>query len=150
MKGANSISELLSKNRTAEARKVIEKYYKDNPKLYFYYLGISFLPEKDYNKVILFLGVSKNKGLNSYLLYYNLGLAYLNKEDYKNAEENFKESIDLNRNFLNSYINLAHIYVKRNDNKKAYRIIKTALVCSDDSRLYSIEKALLKRISADI
>jgi Tfp pilus assembly protein PilF len=72
------------------------------------------------------------------------------KEDYKNAEENFRESISLNSKYLNSYINLAHIYVKRDDDKKAYRIIKAALGCSDDSRLYNIEKELLKKISESI
>jgi uncharacterized protein HemY len=133
MNDVTSISKLIKRNRTEEARKAIAKYYRNDLKMYFYYLGISFLPEKDYNKVILFLNTSRLNGFRNYLLHYNLGIAYLGKEDYKSAEENFIESINL----------------KRNNSKKAYRVIKTALTLSDDSRLIAIEKKLLRDLSSN-
>jgi tetratricopeptide (TPR) repeat protein len=141
---AGQISNYLKQKQVQRARKLIEASYKTNLKLYYYYLGLSFCAEKDFNKAILYLILSKNHGLENHLVYYNLGVSYLGQGDMDTAEQYFSESLKLKSDFINSYINLAYISNKKGDSKKAYRIIKTALALSDDSELQNIEKKLLK------
>jgi tetratricopeptide (TPR) repeat protein len=146
MEDYSLISEYLKQNKIEKARKIIEKYYGNNLKLYFYYLGLSYCAEKDFNKAILFLCASKNHGLNNYVLAYNLGVAYLGKKEYESAEKYFMESVTLNKNFSSNYINLAYINLKKGDAKGAYRIIKSALTFLDDIDLLNIEKKLLRNL----
>jgi tetratricopeptide (TPR) repeat protein len=144
LENTSVISSYLKQKKTQKARKLIEVSFKDNLKLYFYYLGLSYCAEKEYSKAIVYLNLSKDHGLRNHLLYYNLGVSFLGHGDLDMAEKHFSESLNLNRDFINSYINLAYISNKKGDNKKAYRIIKSALAVSDDSELQNIEKRLLK------
>ena len=81
------ISSLLKENRISYARNIINENFDSNHKLFYYYMGLSYCCDRNYNKAIIFFNKAKEKGLDNYLINYNLGTAYLETQKYKMAEE---------------------------------------------------------------
>jgi tetratricopeptide (TPR) repeat protein len=141
------ISSLLKENKLSCARNMIKENLSSDKKLFYYYMGLSYCCDRDYNKAVYYFKEARNKGLDNYLINYNLGTAYLEIHEYKAAEEYFLYSINKNRQYENSYINLSYIYCMNNDYKKAYRIIKYGISMNRTSeKLNHIETVLLKNI----
>ena len=141
------ISSLLKENKISYARNIIHENFNSNHKLFYYYMGLSYCCDKDYNKAIIFLKEAKEKGLDNYLINYNLGTAYLEIKNYRKAEECLLYSINKNKQYVNNYINLSYIYCMECNYKKAYRIIKYGIsMNAANEKLSNIEPVLLKKI----
>lgn len=140
------IIKFINEDDVNYAKKLIEKNFKDNYKLYNYYMGLCCCCEKKYFSAIYHFNEAIKNGLINAVIYYNLGTAYLETGNYKLAKECFLNCIELDFKFTNSYINLAYIYYINKDFKAAYRIIKLCLSYSDDDKIKDIEKKLLNLI----
>ena len=141
------ISSLLKDNKISHARNIIHENFDSNHKLFYYYMGLSYCCDRDYNKAIVFFKKAKEKGLDNYLINYNLGTAYLETEKYKMAEECLLYSLNKNRQYVNNYINLSYIYCLECNYKKAYRIIKYGIAVNEaNEKLNNVENILLKKI----
>jgi tetratricopeptide (TPR) repeat protein len=136
-------SDIFNSKNMNSTRLFLRRCYKNNLKLLFYYLALSYCKEKNYDEAIIYFKSALNEGLSNYLIYYNLGVLYLERSDFNNSEIYLKKSLDLNKQFDKSYINLAFIYYKTGDIKKAYRIIKLGTIYSNRHELEEIEKKLL-------
>lgn len=142
------ISSLLKENRISYARNIINENFDSNHKLFYYYMGLSYCCDRNYNKAIIFFNKAKEKGLDNYLINYNLGTAYLETQKYKMAEECLLCSLNKNKQYVNNYINLSYIYCLEQNYKKAYRIIEYGVAVNDDNeKLDNIEKMLITKIA---
>ncbi|MDF2673291.1 MAG: tetratricopeptide repeat protein [Clostridiales bacterium] len=137
-------SDIFKNTNMNSTRLIIRRCYKNNSKLLFYYLALSYCKEKNYDKAIGYFKSSLNEGLSNYLIYYNLGVAYLESSDFAKAEIFLKKSIELNNEYEKSYINLAFVYYKTGDIKKAYRTVKLGTIYNKNPELRRIEKKLLE------
>lgn len=129
------------------AKKLIQKNFENNERLYNYYMGLCYCYEKKYTLAIYYFKEAIYNGLINSVAYYNLGTCYLEIEKFELAKECFKKSIELDYKFISSYINLAYIYYVNNDYKEAYKIIKLCLSYNENDKLKDIEKKLLHIIS---
>ena len=136
-------SDLFNNTDMDKVRVYIKSCYKDNPKLHFYYLALSYCREKKYSEAEKYFITALDAGLKNYLIYYNLGVMHIEKQEYFKAEAYIKKSIELNRQFDKSYINLAYIYYESGDVKRAYRTIKWGTIYANCSMLENLEKKLL-------
>lgn len=136
-------SDIFNSANMNNARIFIKSFYKNNPKLLFYYLALSYCKEKDYNRAMEYFNSAIKEGLNNYLIYYNLGVLYLERSEFIKSEIYLKKSIELNKQFDKSYINLAFIYYKTGDIKRAYRTIKMGTSYNQNHILAEIERKLL-------
>lgn len=141
-------SDIFKNSNMNHTRLILNKCYKSNTKLLFYYLALSYCKEKNYDKAIGYFKSALNEGLRNYLIYYNLGVAYLESSDFVNSEIFLKKSLELNCEFEKSYINLAFVYYKTGDIKKAYRTVKLGTIYNMNPELGRIEKKLLERCQA--
>lgn len=135
-------SDIFNNKNMHNTRLFIRRCYKNNLKLLFYYLALSYCKEQNYDEAIIYFRSALNEGLSNYLIYYNLGVLYLEISDFNNSEIYLKKSINLNKQFDKSYINLAFIYYKTGDIKRAYRIIKMGTIYANGNELVVIEKKL--------
>lgn len=135
-------SDIFNNANMNSTRLFIQRCYKNNTKLLFYYLALSYCKEKNYDAAIGYFMSSLNEGLSNYLIYYNLGVLHIERSDFFKSEIYLKKSIELNKNFDKSYINLAYIYYKLGDIKRAYRTIKIGTVYTNCNELSEIEKKL--------
>lgn len=137
-------SDLFNNPNMDSTRLFIKHCYKNNAKLLFYYLALSYCKEKNYDEAIIHFNSSLNAGLSNYLIYYNLGVLHLEKSEFFKSEMYLKKSIHLNKQFEKSYINLAFIYYNTGDIKRAYRTIKMGTIYSGNQDLGVIEKKLFE------
>lgn len=141
-------SDLFRNTDMDKTRIYIKSCYKDNPRLLFYYLALSYCREENYEKAEKYFISALNAGLKNYLIYYNIGVLHIEKQEYFKAEAYIKKSIELNRQFDKSYINLAYIYYETGDIKRAYRTIKSGTIYANCRELKNLEEKLLFKINA--
>jgi Flp pilus assembly protein TadD len=129
-----------------KARKIIRSCYKNNYKMQYYYLGLTFCSEKQYTRALCMFKASETNGLNNGLLYYNMGVAYLELKETCQAEMNFIKAISLDNYHVNSYMNLGYIYCKSGDFKSAYRILKSGAAKTENPSLIRISDKIYSNI----
>ncbi|MCX7885340.1 MAG: hypothetical protein N2448_09995 [Caloramator sp.] len=138
-----NIIKYINEKDVEYAKTLIEEKFKDNMKLYNYYMGLCFCCEKNFLSAIFYFKRSIEYGLRNVFVFYNLGVAYIETDNFKAAEKCFMNCIELDNFFIKSYINLAYIYYKDKNYKKAYQIIKLCLAFNNDDYIKKIEKKLL-------
>lgn len=139
-------SDLFVSSDMDKIRPYIKSCYKDNPRLLFYYLALSYCREENYDKAEKYFISALNAGLKNYLVYYNLGVLHIERHEFFKAEAYIKKSIELNRQFDKSYINLAYIYYETGDIKRAYRTIKCGTIYANCRELKNLEAKFLNII----
>ncbi|KMT21723.1 tetratricopeptide repeat protein [Clostridium cylindrosporum] len=147
MQKVEKILSYIKENKVFEAQKMVIKYFKDNPGLFYYYLGLINLKKEDYMSALVCLRTARKNDIKSHLLSYNISICYvkLNKNDL--AKKELIETIKKDPKFFNAYTNLCNLYLKDNSSKEAYRTIRYGQASLKDdkeklNKLIEIEKNL--------
>lgn len=140
MEETQEIINLIKGNKIYKARKKIYELFKNNLKLFYYYIALTYCAEGQYEFAVECFKLSIRNGLNSYIAYYNLGVSYIEINENKKAVDCFVNSIKFKKDYLKSYLCLIDLLNNLGENKNAYRVLKTATIYCESQYVYIIEK----------
>ena len=120
----NLASELISKQKFNEAKKIIEnEQFEDNTEA-LKLLGLCCMNLNDKNRAIDFFEKVVQITPEDATSWYYLGVLNDNAEIYNKAEEAYLKVIDLRDEFINAYKNLTILYLKNKEPEKAEPYVK--------------------------
>lgn len=143
MTNAIEIIKLIESGNIKIARNRIQKYYRESPGLFSYYMGLSYCAERKFKDAVDCFTNSEKNGVNDHKLYYNIGTSYMEINEYEMAKLYLEKSIKLKEDNEECYINLSYLYYTLGDVKKAYRIVKRGMACCAGNKLNYIELKLI-------
>jgi len=92
-----------------------------------YYLGKSYLMNKNNEQAIINIQLSISKGLKIFESYNDLGIAFAENNNYEEALVNFNNALLLNCNSYNLFYNIAKCFDKKGSIDKSIEFCKYAL-----------------------
>lgn len=116
------------------AKKIFTKEISLDPYSGYFYRGLTYLDEEDFNKAINDLKSALNYKKTSDVYYY-LGLSYLGNEEYDTAIDVLKKSCEIKKNFENvHYLGVA--YIGAEDYYNAIKLFDEALNIRESPETY--------------
>lgn len=141
------ILKLIEENNFILARVIIKNSFLNKPKLYHYYMGLSYCKENMNICALESFREALKAGLDDYMLYYNMGAVLIELGRYNEAERSFLKALKIRDDNEDCYINLAYAYLKENDIKGSYRSIKWGMARCGGDKLKNIEYKMLSIIN---